>query len=302
MKKFLSLLICMVIISGFAGCGEKTEQFKIFLKNAGENSLNTEIRTMEVKGKVTDEDRAKFVISQIIVGPKKEQNAAVISNKAKLLSLVMKNKVATVNMSEEFLEKKGVEALLLRVSVVNSLCEIDGIEGVVLQVNGKPLVSDATGKEFGVLSAEDITFDPNSMKPEKTDIVLYFPDENSEGLVRETREVEIQNALSLEKTVISELMKGPGKKELLRAMPEETKLLNIETKDDVCFVNFSTEFVSKTSAGSLQTTMTLYAVVNSLCELKNVKSVQILVNGENGVEFGNYVLDIPYEKNESVIK
>ena len=48
--------------------------------------------------------------------------------------------------------------------------------------------------------------------------------------------------------------------------------------------------------------MTLYAIVNSLCELENVKSVQILVNGENGVEFGNYVLDIPYEKNESVIK
>lgn len=302
MKKILSLILCAVMLIAFSACGKKAERFHVYFKNANENSLSTEIRNMEVKNSTTEEDRAKFVISQIIAGPSKEQNSAVISSEAKLLSLAIKNSVATVNISKEFSEKKDVEALILRLSVVKSLCEIKGIDGVVIQVEGKPLVSEATGKELGVLNAEDIAFDTNSQKAETSDIILYFPDEAGEGLVRETREVEIQNALSPEKTVISELIKGPDKKELLRAVPAETKLLNIETKDGVCFVNFSSEFVTKTDAGSLSTMLTLYSVVNSLCELDSVKSVQILVNGETGVEFGNYVLDIPYEKEESIIK
>ena len=67
-------------------------------------------------------------------------------------------------------------------------------------------------------------------------------------------------------------------------------------------MNFSSEFKTKSSSGSTTTMLSLYAVVNSLCELKNVESVQILVNGETGVEFGNFVLDIPYEANPELVK
>ena len=47
----------------------------------------------------------------------------------------------------------------------------------------------------------------------------------------------------------------------------------------------------------MATTLSLYSIVNSLCELENVNSVQILVNGETGVEYGNLVLDRPEEPN-----
>ena len=67
-------------------------------------------------------------------------------------------------------------------------------------------------------------------------------------------------------------------------------------------MNFSSEFISKSSSGSTATMLSLYSVVNTLCELKNVDSVQILVNGEAGVEFGNFILDIPYESNRDLVK
>ena len=257
---------------------------------------------MKVNEKTTDLDRAKFLISRLIEGPQDEKNMPLIKNKTKLLAIAVNDGVATVNMSKEFSEAEGVDALLLRLSFVNTLCALEEINGIVIQVEGKPLKSDSTGKEIGVLSADNIAFDTSETPAAKTDIVLYFPSKDGEKLVRETREVELQNTLSLEKTVISELLKGPTGDTCTNAVPAETKLLGIETKDNVCFVNFSSEFISKTSPGSLATTLTLYSVVNSLCELKSVNSVSLLVNGENGVEFGNYVLDIPYEKDESIIE
>ena len=182
--------------------------------------------------------------------------------------------------------------------MINTICSIDGIDGIVIQVEGEPLVSESTGKEYGVLSMEDIALNAE----DNTTVELYFPDKNGEKLVLEERTVDAQNALSLEKTVVSELIKGPEGKKLSPSVSGETKLLGIETKDKVCYVNFSSEFKTKTNPGSAATTMTLYSVVNSLCALDSVDSVQILVNGENGVEFGNFVLDIPYEENTNLVR
>ena len=232
-----------------------------------------------------------------------ESNVPLLSPETKLVGIAVEGKVATVNFSEHYNETKGTDALLLRLSLVNTLCAIDGIDGIVIQVNGKPVVSEATGKEFGVLSAENMALDTddNSISRTKT-VTLYFPSKDGENLEKEKRSVEVQNALSLEKTVINELLKGPKKENLSKALAEDVKLLGIETKDNVCFVNFSSEFVTKTPSGSLSTTLALYSVVNTLCELESVKSVQILINGETGVEFGNFVFDIPYKKNATLIK
>lgn len=303
MKKVISVLLVLVLAAALLfGCSGKKTYVNVYFKDKMSNNLNAEKRMIK-KDDETLSDIAKFAISEIIAGPQNETNEALLPKDTKLLKLSINDGVATVNMSSHFAQKDGTQALLLRLSLVNTLCEIKGIDGIVIQVEGKPIVSETTGKEIGVLSLGDIalnTVDANVM--EKKTLTLYFPDKNGTGLKVEKRSVEIQNALSLEKTVVSELIKGPSRDNLAASIPAGTKLLGIETKDNVCFVNFSSEFVSKTNPGSLATTMTLYSIVNSLCALDNVSSVQILVNGENGVELGNFVLDIPYEENKAIVE
>ena len=304
MKKLLCLILIAAVAVCTGACMEhKKESLNVYFKNRGDNSLNAERRTMKVTDKTSDIDRAKFLISQIIKGPQDENSEALISENAQILSIGFNNGVATINMSKEFSEAKSVKALLLRLSFVNTLCALEDINGIVIQVEGKPIISEATGKEIGVIKAENVAFDTDDEEAYETmNIALYFTQKGGDKLSKENRKVKIGTALSLEKTVISELLKGPESTELVSAIPSDTKLLGIETKDGVCFVNFSNEFVAKISPGSLETTLALYSVVNSLCALENVRSVQILINGENGVEFGNYVLDIPYEQDESMIE
>lgn len=290
-KVVLFLLIFIMIVGCFCGCNTQKTQLSIYFKDIQTNNLIEEKREVETGGKKGAQVLAKLAVAELCKGPQNEKSAGVISKDAKLISLAVNNGVATVNMSKHFAEKTGVDGLILRYSFIKTLCSIDEIDGIVIQVEGKPLISESTGAEFGVLSLRDIVLDTQDM----TMVKLYFPSKDGENLVCESRAVE--NALSLEKTVINELVKGPNDRSLSAPIPEGTKLLSIETKDKICYVNFSSEFKLKTASGSSATTLILYSVVNSLCALENVDSVQILINGETGVEFGNFVLDIPYEAN-----
>lgn len=299
MKKVVSILMMLILfVSVFSACNSEKTKISVYFKDAHSNSLNEEVRTVDAGKNADTAALAKLAVAELIEGPQNEQNRAVISKKAKLLSLVINDSVATVNMSKHFSGKSGVDGLILRFAFINTLCSIKGIDGIVIQVEGKPIISENTGKEYGVLSMDDIALNTE----DKITVSLYFPDKKGEKLVKESRSVDAQNALSLEKTVISELIKGPEDSALSPSIPEGTKLLSIETKDSVCYVNFSSEFKSKTSSGSLATTMTLYSVINSLCEIDGVESVQILLDGENGIEFGNFVLDIPYEADNSLLQ
>lgn len=299
MKKFISIfLILIMLVLIFASCSTEKTTISVFFKNGQSSELSEEKRIVKAAEDGGAAELAKLAIAQLVKGPQNEKNSAVIDREAKLLSLVINDGVVTVNMSSHFAEKKGVDGLLLRFSFINTLCRIEGIDGIVIQVEGKPLVSENTGKEYGVLSMSDIALNTE----DKVTLNLYFPDKDGANLVLEKRTVDAQMALSLEKTVVSELLKGPESGKLSPAIADGTKLLNIETKDRVCYVNFSSEFILKTSSGSAATMLTLYSVVNSLCSLESVESVQILVNGETGVEFGNFVLDIPYEANEHLIR
>lgn len=304
MKKVISLLMVLfLMMTLLVGCNSDKEQISLYFKDKQTNNLNEEKRMVKADKRASAEELAKIAVGELIKGPLNEINSSVISKEAKLLSLAVNDGVATINMSAHYSEKKDVEALLLRFALVNTLCSIDGIEGIVILVEGKAVMSEITGKELGVLSMNDIALNTQSPQvAEKTTIRLYFPSSEGNYLKEELRSVEIQNALSLEKTVVSELIKGPQKDGLIASVADGTKLLGIETKDKVCCVNFSGEFVSKLSSGTMATTLTLYSVVNSLCALEGVESVQILINGETGVEFGNIMLGELEGANEEYVK
>lgn len=301
MKRFTAIIVAAVLVCMAAGCRKsETEEVRVYFCDKQRTALAEETR--RVKSTLEAKDKVKAALVYMTEGPHSEKNAPVISKEAKILSVNISEKVATVDFSKEYSEKNGTDALLLRFAAVSTVCSVSGVDGVVITVEGQPLKSESTGKEIGVMTLSDIAMETNEQDLQKKVITLYFPSENGDCLIRETRSVATQNTLSAEKTIVNELMKGPTDDKCVRSLPEEVRLLNIETKDGVCYVNFSGEFVTKIAPSTNQTTLALYSVVNSICNLENINGVSILVNGENGVEFGNFVLDIPYEANMDIVK
>ena len=87
--------------------------------------------------------------------------------------------------------------------------------------------------------------------------------------------------------VVEELIAGPsGQIEgLYPVINPETKIINILTKDGICYVNLDSSFL--TVVNNVSAEVAVYSIVNSLVELDNINKVQILVNGEVPSTFSN---------------
>lgn len=112
---------------------------------------------------------------------------------------------------------------------------------------------------------------------EESELTLYFTDESGSVLREEKRQVIHSINTSLERLVIEELIYGPEQEGLMPTLPPDTKLLNISTTDNICYVNFDSSFLKNSL--NVKEYIPVYSIVNSLVENTDVNRVQILVNG-----------------------
>ena len=131
---------------------------------------------------------------------------------------------------------------------------------------------------------------------QEANLVLYFANQEGNGLVQETKDVHYSSNISMEKLVMENLLEGPVGKEVQYAIPEGTKLMNVSVADGVCFVSLDENFLKQNY--NIDEPIVIYSIVNSLSELATINKVQISVNGDTG---GVYRTDFPldefYERN-----
>ena len=118
-------------------------------------------------------------------------------------------------------------------------------------------------------------------------VKLYFANAAGDKLIASYREKHYSTNTPLERFVVEELIAGPsGQIEgLYPVINPETKIVNILTKDGICYVNLDSNFL--TVINNVSTEVAVYSIVNSLVELDNINKVQILVNGEVPPTFSN---------------
>jgi spore germination protein GerM len=107
---------------------------------------------------------------------------------------------------------------------------------------------------------------------------------------------------SLEKTVVSELIRGPVSNEYQRTIPSGAQLISVETTEGVCFVNFSGGFSFKSEEEKFVEKAAVYSVVNSLTRLPNIEKVQILIDGKKPENDTLQLYSTPLERNEEMIE
>lgn len=145
---------------------------------------------------------------------------------------------------------------------------------------------------------------------DKVPIHLYFANEENSKLKLEVQYIPVSEASksvnNLANTIVERLIKGPEAKTGYTAtIPQGTKLrsrVKIDTATGVATVDFSREFVDKHPGGKLAEQMTIFSVVNSLTELKEIQKVKFLVAGKAKQEFkGNYQFNVPFPRTPSLI-
>lgn len=307
MKKVLCFIMALVIVLGACACdgnpamADGTKEVNLYFSNSDFNNIRSEKRSVAYS---QDDILAKVVLQKLLEGPSDVNSRAVIPKGTELIDYSTEGTTARVNFNVNYLSFYGENArsaeLLARYSIVKTLCELPGIDRVEILVDGEPLIS-SNGTPVGAIGEGDIVFDESSLDNETYKYVtLYFSDDMGEKLVPLRRRAQLLDN-SMEKTVITELIKGPDGDGYYGTLPAGTKLLSVETKEKICFVNFSRELVDKFSGGSLEATMAIYSVVNSLTELDDVEKVQFLIDGEKVEWFGEYAFSEPFERDMNVV-
>ena len=308
-KKILMGLILLLVFAG-TGCRNKeeanTSTYEIYYLDRNENHIST----ISYETDTPKEDKqalALELLEQLATQTKKIECKPVISGFSVKDCIVHESQI-NLNFSIEYEMMEPAKEVLVRAAIVKTLTQMDGIELITIQVEGRNLL-DAVGNTVGVMSTD--TFIDNTgedmKKYEETTLALYFANQNGNQLIKVNRTLRYNTNISLEKLVVEQLVYGPVDKKnkenttsIYQTLNPEIKIISVNVKDGICYVNLNNAFLTLT--GNVTADTAIYSLVNSLTELPGVLKVQLAVDGETEVKLGDKTLSNLFERNLELIQ
>lgn len=302
---FLLLLLCLLLLPlGVSACGKSdqtkdTKETYIWCFSGDKNSI--EKLDYEISGK-TASDQVEQMLEDYKTLPKKEDLNSFFQKGISVLDWKLEDEKLDLNFNSAYRDMKPSEELLFRYFLVRSLCQIDGVDYVSFFVETEAL-KDAENQNVGYMNPDSFVqnIGMSLHNYQSQEFVFYFPDTEGKALVKESRQVRYNSNKSKEKVIVEELLKGAEESNTQGNVLENTKLLGISVRDQICYVNFDGGFLEAYSGGNPE--LTIYSIVNSIIENQVADKVQISVNGSTNINYGDVVdLSRPLEFKNSLIK
>lgn len=303
---FITFLLCsLALLACKPGSRKEEKEYFIYYLNKEETEIVSMGYEGDIIGKKTEE-MAFALLEELSVQPKE------VGYHAPILEFTIKDCIVqegqiTLNMSKEYENLDFTKEILIRAAIVKTLSQLEGIQLILFQVEGKAL-TDSSGEEVGVMSLD--TFLDNTgqemKKYEETTLALYFANVTGNQLIKVNRTLHYNTNTSLEKLVVEQLVAGPlnvknDGAEIYPVVNKETKIIGVSMKDGICYVNLSNSFL--TTVNNVTPDIAVYSFVNSLTELAGVLKVQIAVEGETKLIFGEkYDLSSSFERNLNLVE
>ncbi len=282
MKRIWIWAVCLSLLLFLGGCGRKQEEspqegvYQIYYLNTS----GTKLVPMEYHPTAQQGDTKALIeelMQQFVQVPADFDGQTALGEKVFLQRYVLDETVLYLYFDSNYMLMNPTREILCRAALAKLFTQIPGIEYINIYSGEQPVV-DAGGNPVGMMCAADFIESISDVNGfEESELTLYFTDESGSVLREEKRQVIHSINTSLERLVIEELIYGPEQEGLMPTLPPDTKLLNISTTDNICYVNFDSSFLKNSL--NVKEYIPVYSIVNSLVENTDVNRVQILVNG-----------------------
>ena len=113
----------------------RTALVTLYYVNKETKELTPEGRMIDVKNLLTDP--YETLVNLLIEQPKNEKLQSVIPNGTKVLGAELKGDVVYLDLSNEFIENNNVEEKTIINAIVNTLTELNEVNGVKILINGQ---------------------------------------------------------------------------------------------------------------------------------------------------------------------
>lgn len=282
MKKLLCLIGGILFLFAVSACGrdnvpEGTE-YQVYYISKSETKV-------EMHSYWTQTESTQAVLRELMqclaATPEKLEYQAPFAMGFEILGIDLEEEKMTINVNEAYKSLPVTTEVLVRAAIVRTLTQLPEISYVEITVEGEPLV-DSVGNVVGRMGADQfIDNDGNEINTyELARVKLFFASNDGTQLIAAYREKHYSTNTPIERFIVEELIAGPsGQVEGLNpTINPGTKIINVTTKDGICYVNLDETFLTVPENVSMEAAV--YSMVNSLVELSNINKVQILVNGE----------------------
>ena len=288
-KKYVLTGMLLMLLAVLTGCGtrepETGKKISVYYVNTAETMVEVHDQYLNTK---TPEEQLEETMTFLSTTPEKLEYKAPFDMGFQVLDYDVEDGKLVINVDKAYSELSVTTEVLVRAAVVRTLTQLSNVKYVTITVEGSQLYDNA-GELVGWMNAEQfINNDGNEINTyELVKVKLYFANADGDKLIAAYREKHYSTNTPLERFVVEELIAGPsGQIEgLYPVINPETKIINILTKDGICYVNLDSSFL--TVVNNVSTEVAVYSIVNSLVELDNINKVQILVNGEVPSTFSN---------------
>ncbi len=155
MKKILCLLLSVIISVLLFGCTKKQEtnpsapskpddvqqetpvktDITLYFADYDVMYLHPEVRSVEIQ----DGQLERTILEELFKGPKSNDLQKTVYGSPKVLGVSTKDGVCTINLSSAFADNNtggSARELFAVFSIVNSLCELDSIQRVKIDIEG----------------------------------------------------------------------------------------------------------------------------------------------------------------------
>ena len=113
----------------------RTALVTLYYMNKETKELTPEGKMIDVKKLLTDP--YETLINLLIEQPKNEKLQSAIPNGTKVLGAELKGDVVYLDLSNEFIENNSVEEKTIINAIVNTLTELNEVNGVKILINGR---------------------------------------------------------------------------------------------------------------------------------------------------------------------
>ncbi len=241
----------------------------VFL-NDGKNLMGTQVR-------VNNNNELDAILEALKNGLEEKELYRTIPDGNIVEKVEKEGRTVKIYLGEDYQAVPQVVSILTRSSLVKSYTSLESVDFVEFYCDNLPL-KDSNNMPYGAYSFDDIVYDNELIKEivYHDEIKVYYPrDGFLEGIVEE---VDLSMNDNIEGVIIK-MLKTQSDNNPTPAVPIGTKFINADIVDGICYLNLNEAFLHNNS-GSVEDTLAVYSIVNTITELPDIAKVQFLINGE----------------------
>ena len=298
MKRIIAAILCLVTLVllgvSFAPDGPKdTETLSLYypvreeaLAGGGDaiDAMRVDWRNWRDR---SAQEQAEEILRLLMGGYTEGGFRHPVPANARLQSCTVTGSTVVVDFSAAYGLLSGMDLSMADYCVALSLLQVPGIYTVRITVSGR----DLAYRDKNYFRADDVLVTSPEDVVRNMAVQLHFP--NGPLLIPEERILTVYEGQSPTGAVMDALLTGPVSETLQPLLPEGFAVLSVRVEGNVCYLNLPQSSVDLLNGEGVSLRLVVQGVVRSLCSIRDVRQVQILVEGERRETLGNMDISQP---------